>query len=50
MAVYGIRRSYVYKLACVHDWRRVYGEMFSGKPYVKYHIDDIDKVLGEDVR
>jgi hypothetical protein len=50
MEVYGLRKSYVYKLACIHKWRRIYGDRAaSGRPYARYHIDDIDKVLGSDV-
>lgn len=44
MHCYGVRKSYVYKLACIHEWRRV-----KVGTSVKYFIDDIDKVLGRDV-
>lgn len=47
MALYGLKRSYVYKRACVDGWRRIYDER-TGRPYVKYHIDDIDESLGRD--
>lgn len=50
MECYGLRRSYIYKLACNHKWRRVYDVVAGGgRPYVRYHVDDIDKVLGQDV-
>lgn len=45
MEEYGIRKSYVYKLACVHNWRRMY-EPGTHKPYVRYYRDDIAIVLG----
>jgi len=46
---YGVRKSYIYKLACNHDWRRVYERVSSGKPYVKYHEEDVHDVLGRSV-
>lgn len=42
-ALYGVRKSYVYKLACVHSWRRV-----KVSTSVRYHIEDIDDALGRD--
>lgn len=47
MEGYGLRKSYVYKLACIHQWRRVYDDNRGvGKPYARYHMGDVAEVLG----
>lgn len=41
VAIYGLKRGYVYVLANRHSWRRikVYGE-------VRYHIADVIEAIG----
>lgn len=41
--VYGKKRSYVYRLACLHGWQRVR----LGRE-VYYDLRDVDQVLGHD--